>query len=191
MVQKMKYMMAACFLMVATTCMAMLQQKPGDGEQPRDGKRPRPNMEQFVKSQATRIAQSLNLDGETSKKFIQTFYNCRKEMAATMKGHPHKKRSEMTDAEVDKAIVADFKQGRKMLDIREKYYAAYSRFLTPKQIQRVYDLERRYAAFCQALASEKKWKGRTVRQIMRSAQCIYRSSPKWAKASCTRCFCLF
>ena len=58
MVQKTKYMMAACFLMVATTCMAMLQQKPGDGEQPRDGKRPRPNMEQFVKSQATRIAQS-------------------------------------------------------------------------------------------------------------------------------------
>ena len=129
MVQKMKYMMAACFLMVATTCMAMLQQKPGDGEQPRDGKRPRPNMEQFVKSQATRIAQSLKLDGETSKKFIQTFYNCRKEMAATMKRYPHKKRSEMTDAEVDKAIRADFKQGRKMLDIREKYYAAYSRFL--------------------------------------------------------------
>ena len=95
----MKYMMAACFLMVATTCMAMLQQKPGDGEQPRDGKRPRPNMEQFVKSQATRIAQSLKLDGETSKKFIQTFYNCRKEMAATMKRYPHKKRSEMTDAE--------------------------------------------------------------------------------------------
>ena len=89
MVQKMKYMMAACFLMVATTCMAMLQQKPGDGEQPRDGKRPRPNMEQFVKSQATRIAQSLKLDGETSKKFIQTFYNCRKEMAATMKRYPH------------------------------------------------------------------------------------------------------
>ena len=29
-----------------------------------------------------------------------------------------------------------------MLDIREKYYYAYSKFLTPKQIQRVYDLER-------------------------------------------------
>ena len=142
MVQKLKYMMVVCFLMVATACMALVQQNPADGEQPRDGKRPRPNMEQFVKSQATRIAQSLNLDGEKSKRFIQTFYNCRKEMAATMKGHPHKKRSEMTDAEVDKAIKADFKHGRKMLDIREKYYYAYSKFLTPKQIQRVYDLER-------------------------------------------------
>ena len=119
MVQKLKYMMVACFLMVATACMALVQQNPADGEQPRDGKRPRPNMEQFVKSQATRIAQSLNLDGEKSKRFIQTFYNCRKEMAATMKGRPHKKRSEMTDAEVDKAIRADFKHGRKMLDIRE------------------------------------------------------------------------
>ena len=142
MIKKLKYMMVACFLMVATACMALVQQNPADGEQPRDGKRPRPNMEQFVKSQATRIAQSLNQDGEKSKRFIQTFYNCRKEMAATMKGRPHKKRSEMTDAEVDKAIKADFKHGRKMLDIREKYYYAYSKFLTPKQIQRVYDLER-------------------------------------------------
>lgn len=92
MVQKLKYMMVACFLMVATACMALVQQNPADGEQPRDGKRSRPNMEQFVKSQATRIAQSLNLDGEKSKRFIQTFYNCRKEMAATMKGRPHKKK---------------------------------------------------------------------------------------------------
>ena len=48
MVQKLKYMMVACFLMVATACMALVQQKPGDGEQPRDGKRPRPNMEQVA-----------------------------------------------------------------------------------------------------------------------------------------------
>ena len=61
MVQKLKYMMVACFLMVATACMALVQQNPADGEQPRDGKRSRPNMEQFVKSQATRIAQSLTI----------------------------------------------------------------------------------------------------------------------------------
>ena len=41
-----------------------------------------------------------------------------------------------------KAVKADFAQGRKILDIREKYYKAYSKFLTPKQIQRVYDMER-------------------------------------------------
>ena len=142
MVKKLKYMILASFLMLATACMPLVQQKPCDGEQPRDGKRSRPNMEQFVKSQAARIAQSLNLDGEKSKRFIQTFYNCRKVMAGTMKGLPHKKRSEMTDEEVDKAIKSEFKPGRKMLDIREKYYYAYSKFLTPKQIQRVYDLER-------------------------------------------------
>ena len=44
MVQKLKYMMVACFLMVATACMALVQQNPADGEQPRDGKRSRPNM---------------------------------------------------------------------------------------------------------------------------------------------------
>ena len=47
----------------------------------------------------------------------------------------------MTDAEVVRGIKARFQQGRKILYIREKYFKVYSKFLTPKQIQRVYDLE--------------------------------------------------
>lgn len=143
MTNKVKYLMVVCLMMVASTCMAMVQQQqPCDGKKPGEGPRKRPNMEQFTQMQATRISQSLGLDDKTSKKFIETFCNCRKEMAATRPPRPHKKRTEMTDAEVDKAIKANFKQGRKLLDIREKYYAAYSKFLSPKQIQRVYDMER-------------------------------------------------
>ena len=63
-------------------------------------------------------------------------------MGATRPHCQGKKRAEMADAQVDKAIKADFAQGRKILDIREKYYKAYSKFLTPKQMQRVYDMER-------------------------------------------------
>ena len=141
MTNKMKYFFVVCLMMVASTCMAMVQQPEG-GKKPGEGKGKCPNMEQLTKMQAARISQSLGLDDKTSQKFIETFSQCRKEMAASRPRHQHKKRMEMTDAEVDKAIKADFAQGRKLLDIREKYYKAYSKFLSPKQIQRVYDMER-------------------------------------------------
>lgn len=143
MTNKMKYLMVACLMMIATTCMAMMQQQqPGDCCKAANGMGTRLGKEQFAKIQASRISQSLGLDDKTSQKFIETFCQCRKEMEATRTHHQKKKRAEMTDAEVDKAIKADFAQGRKLLDIREKYYKAYSKFLTPKQIQRVYEMER-------------------------------------------------
>ena len=117
MMRKLRSLMVVCLMMMATAAMAMVQQEPGEGQPKRNNKRP--NMEQFAKMQAQRIAQTLAFDDKTSQKFVETFCNCRKE----------------------KAINADFQQGRKLLDIREKYYKAYSKFLTPKQILRVYDLE--------------------------------------------------
>ena len=48
----------------------------------------------------------------------------------------------MTDAEVEKNIKERFAHSRKLLDIREKYYDVYRSFLSPKQIQRVYELEK-------------------------------------------------
>lgn len=143
MTRKMKYLLVVCLMVMTSTCMAMAQdQQPNDGNKPGDGPRKRPNMEQLTKMQAARISQALGLDDKTNQKFIETFCKCRKEMAATRPPRPGKKKMEMTDAEVDKAIKADFAQGRKILDIREKYYKAYSKFLSPKQIQRVYDMER-------------------------------------------------
>ena len=47
------------------------------------------------------------------------------------------------EKKVDKAIRARFEHSGKLLEIREKYYEEYSTFLSPKQIQKVYDIERR------------------------------------------------
>lgn len=141
MMNKMKKLLVVCLMMMASTAMVMAQQ-PADGKKLNDGKRQRPNMEQLAQVQASRISQSLGLDDKTSKQFVEAFCNCRKEMAATRPARPQKKRADMTDAEVDKAIRANFQQSRKLLDIREKYYAVYSKFLSSKQIQRVYELER-------------------------------------------------
>ena len=44
--------------------------------------------------------------------------------------------------ETGQAVKAGFAHRLKILDLRQKYYASYSEFLTQKQIQRVYELER-------------------------------------------------
>ena len=47
-----------------------------------------------------------------------------------------------TDAEIDQMILENFAQSHKILDIREKYYAKFRKFLTPKQIMKIYQVEK-------------------------------------------------
>ena len=50
MTYKMKYLLVACLMVMASTCMAMTQlQQPNDGNKPGDAQRKRPNMEQLTK----------------------------------------------------------------------------------------------------------------------------------------------
>ena len=53
-----------------------------------------------------------------------------------------KENQSLTDAEIEKNIKERFARSRKLIDIREKYYGVYRDFLSPKQIQRVYELEK-------------------------------------------------
>ena len=139
MMNRLRKMMMVCLFLMVSTSMVMAQQP---NVKNRGGKRV--NMEQFVKKQAEHIAQTLAFDDKTSKKFVEAFCNCRSEMSSVLAERPHGKKNEMTDAEIGKSIKTKFQQSRKMLDIREKYYAIYSKFLTQRQIQRVYELERQY-----------------------------------------------
>lgn len=136
MMNNMRNLMVACVMMMASICVTVA--RPGTSE---EGRRNRPNMEQFTRAQANRIARQLDLDDAKTKKFVDAFCKCRNEIAATRIPRPAKKPENMTDAEVVRGIKARFQQGRKILYIREKYFKVYSKFLTPKQIQRVYDLE--------------------------------------------------
>jgi Spy/CpxP family protein refolding chaperone len=102
----------------------------------------RPNMEQLVKMQAQRIACELGLEGRVSQQFVETFCACSREMGATRRMYHRPNKANLTDGEVEKNIKADFEQSRKIVYIREKYYKAYRKFLSPRQVQRVYDLER-------------------------------------------------
>lgn len=98
--------------------------------------------EQLAEKQARHIAEKLAFSPEISEKFVTTYINSQKEIweAGPKKGKTRK--NAMSETQTDSMIQARFAHSQKLLDIRKKYYNEYSKFLTAKQIQRVYDLER-------------------------------------------------
>jgi len=103
----------------------------------------RMSREQLAEAQAKHIAHELAFDDATTAKFTETFCNCQKEIWALGPRQKPKKQADMTEAESEQAIKSRFEHSQKILTIREKYYKEYSKFLTQKQIQRVYDLEQK------------------------------------------------
>ena len=111
------------------------------GDQAQDNKKK--CRSQMAEAQAKQIAHELALDDATKQKFIETFCAYQKDVWALCpnKGK-HQKKTEMTDAETEQAIKDRFEHRQKILDLRQEYYKKYSKFLAPKQIQRVYELEK-------------------------------------------------
>ena len=86
------------------------------------------NKEQMLEIQCNQIIKGLALDDATTAKFIPVYKQTPKPLP--------------TDAEVEQAIKARFAQSRKILDVREKYYNEFRKFLSPKQIQKMYNMEK-------------------------------------------------
>ena len=149
--------MALAMFMVCMSMGANAQNK-----QKKDGSRM--SVEQLTELRAKRIAQALALDDATAQKFTTTFCACQKELYAAnkaMKENKGKKRSEMTDAEIETIQKDRFKQSRKLLDLREKYYGEYRKFLSARQVRRVYELEKQdFKKFASHAAKNKKAQAR-------------------------------
>lgn len=104
----------------------------------------RPTREQLTTAQARHIASLMAFDDATSERFIATFSRHQQELwALGPKGRKQqrKKGVQQTDAQVKQAMQERFERRQKVLDLEKKYYDEYSKFLTPKQIQRVYELQ--------------------------------------------------
>ena len=127
-------------MMVAFSTAVSAQEN--NGQQP--SKKQRMSREQMAEMQAKHISRQLALDDATSQKFIETFSAYQKEVwALRPQGKEMRKnRAEMTDAEAEKAIKDQFDHSQKILSLRQEYYKKYNTFLSAKQIQRVYDLEK-------------------------------------------------
>lgn len=136
-------LMVACFLGIQ-----VINAQESQGKEQKPGRR-RMTMEQMVDMQAGKIINELGLSDKDSAKFIDVYKKYMKEMADLRKEYMPKKPDfkpgegaklpNLTDAEVDKMMRNRFIQGRKMLDIREKYYDEFRKFLSPKQAQKVFD----------------------------------------------------
>lgn len=97
--------------------------------------------EQLAEVQAKYIAKEMAMDDETAERFIDTFCQFQREIWA-LGPRPKQPGLQMTDEETEQALKERFAHSQKILDLRKKYYAIYSGFLTQKQILRIYQLER-------------------------------------------------
>lgn len=112
------------------------------------------NKEQMQEMQCNQIIKGLALDDATAAKFTPVYKQYMEEMRATRtmgsRRNPVNRtvadkqtpKPVPTDAEVEQAIKSRFAQSRKILDIREKYYNEFRKFLSPKQIQKMYNMEK-------------------------------------------------
>ena len=98
--------------------------------------------EELAEKQARHIAHELALDDATTQKYVATYKAYQQEVWAL---GPRVKRHQAnaSEAEAEQANKARMEQSQKILDLREKYYKEYSKFLTQRQIERAYELERK------------------------------------------------
>jgi len=112
-----------------------------------NNQRQRLTREELADKQARHIAQTMAFDDATTKQFVETYTACQKEIWALgprMNGaRKQANAQQQTESEAKQDIALQFERSEKLLQIRQKYYAEYSKFLTQNQIKRVYVLERR------------------------------------------------
>ena len=91
--------------------------------------------EQLAQVQAKRIATELHLDKAKTNRLVKTYCACQREIWALGKRiSPREGQSEVKER---------FARSQSILNIREKYYDEYSKFLTDAQIEQMYRVEHR------------------------------------------------
>lgn len=120
--------------------------------------------QEHLRHQTDGLVNILQLDDKGAAKFTDVYGRYKKEMmAVSREGRPERKpqtqnqqkkgdvkkntqprreRPQLTDADIEKRILDNFARSRKILDIRERYYKEFRTFLTPRQIEKIYSMER-------------------------------------------------
>ena len=110
------------------------------------------------KKQAQRIVKALELNNQQAAEFTETYIKYKEACKAVqekyprMKGMPapdgkaeKKAKGEQpplpTDEEVEKSILDGFKRDKALIDVKEKYYWEFAKFMSPQQIQKMFMME--------------------------------------------------
>lgn len=102
----------------------------------------RMSREQLAEVQAKHIAGELAFSDAVTEKFVKTFCDCQKEIW-TLGPRPRPGKQGMSEQENEERLKQRFAMSEKILNIRQKYYKEYSKFLTQAQIEKVYEQERK------------------------------------------------
>ncbi len=108
--------------------------------------RERPDYNKILEKRCEYIAHELNLDENKEKCFKPIYMEYCRKIGELFKPDPNrvrKPKDQRTDAEVEQEIKADFARAKKIVEIRECYYAKFRKILCPKQIERIYEIERK------------------------------------------------
>lgn len=112
--------------------------------------------EKMAEFQANRLSNELGLDDATSAKFVEVYQKYMKALGEVHMEFANKFKKanaeitkegnimkpgfkSLTDAQVDQMMKDRFAISRKTLDVREKYYDEFRKFLSAKQVQKIYD----------------------------------------------------
>ena len=137
------------FWMLLVACIVGAQSMSAQSREPSKKPHKRMSVEQMGEMQANKIAMNLGLDDKTTVRFKDVYKKYTQELNDLWKKNRPEKpkvkpgegepRPMPTDAEVDKMMRERFAISRKMLDIREKYYDEFRKFMTAKQVQKIFD----------------------------------------------------
>ncbi len=126
-------------IVTVTSCATAFAQQ---GSQQRPNRQQRISREQLAEVEAKHIAQELAFSDAVTKKFVATYCDYQKEIwALGPRQRPNKQDS--SEQEKEERIKQRFAMSEKILNIRQRYYKEYSKFLTQAQIEKVYEQERK------------------------------------------------
>ena len=120
-------------MMVASNVVAIAQQ-PNRQQQV--------SREQLAEIEAKHIAHELAFSDAVSGKFVATYCNYKKDIWALGPRLRPNRRGGASEQDNEERIKQRFARSEKILNIRQKYYKEYSKFLTQTQIEKVYEQER-------------------------------------------------
>ena len=110
------------------------------------------------KKQAQRIVKALELNNQQADEFTKVYTLYKEECKAVQEKYPRMKNMPApdsksgkkakgeqpplpTDEEVEKSILDGFKREKALIDVKEKYYWEFAKFLSPQQIQKMFMME--------------------------------------------------
>jgi hypothetical protein len=121
------------FVTVMVLCLSAAAQQQNDSRK-QFKNREKPDKEALFEKKCKKVADKLMLDDATAAKFIPVYKEYLNELIANFDSENNRKSDkEISDADIDSAVSDRFAKARKTVDIREKYYREFRKFLTARQ----------------------------------------------------------